>query len=67
MQIKFSLFSWDQKPEARPAQSDLKFVHIFYMALRNNISFVQVYISISICIHDWVVISFPCDKSGGEK
>lgn len=44
MQIKFIFFSWDQKPEARPAQSDLKFVQIFYMALRNNISFVQVYI-----------------------
>lgn len=55
------------KPEARPAQSDLKIVQIFYMALRNNISFVQVYIPISICIHAWVVMTFPCDELLGRN
>lgn len=66
MQIILS-FQLGPKPEARPAQNDLKIVQIFDMALRNNTSFVQVYISISICIHAWVVISFPCDKFWGGK
>lgn len=66
-QCKSSEFSEGTKPEARPAQSDLKIVQIFYMALRNNISFVQIYIPISICIHAWVVMTFPHDELLGRN
>lgn len=66
-QCKSSEFSVGTKPEARPAQSDLKIVQIFYMALRNNISFVQIYIPISICIHAWVVMTFPHDELLGRN
>lgn len=51
------LSSWlGPKPEVRSAQTDLEIVQIFYVAPRNNISFVQLYKPISICMHAWVVL-----------
>lgn len=49
-------FQLGPKPEVRPAQTDLETVQIFHMALRNNVSFMQLYRPISICIHAWVVL-----------
>lgn len=49
-------FQLGPKPEVRPAQTDLEIVQIFYMAPRNNVSFVQLYRPISICMHAWVVL-----------
>lgn len=51
-------FQLGPKPEVRPAQTDLETVQIFYIALRNNISFMQLYRPISICIHAWVVLGY---------
>lgn len=60
-------FQLGPKPEVRPAQTDSEIVQIFYMAPRNNTSFVQLYRPISICMHACLGdVRIPCDKFWGK-